>query len=192
MALHAGLEIAVQKGVLRGVKELVPAHSTVLIQCSQPMNLSTLQSAAASIDLSHNPSDALSSEVEIPVDYACGEDLEFVAEHLQMSVEKVISWHTETTWMAAFGGFAPGFMYLVPTSAEAPSRSVPRRNSPRTAIPSGAVALADTFSAIYPRESPGGWQIIGRTDEPIFDLQRKQPALIMPGDIVRFIRLDTA
>src|SRR5699024_5285180 len=86
-------------------------------------------------------------------------------------------------WTAAFGGFAPGFVYL--TGGD-PRLDVPRRQTPRPAVPAGAVALAGGFSAIYPRRSPGGWRLLGRTDAPLWDPRREGPALIRPGDVVRF------
>src|SRR5699024_7479548 len=99
------------------------------------------------------------------------------------------------TWVGAFGGFAPGFTYCVPEELirrRRPRRSqliepVPRLESPRTRVPAGAVAVAAEFSAAYPRSSPGGWQLIGTTDAPLWDTQRAEPALIRPGDQVRYI-----
>ena len=87
------------------------------------------------------------------------------------------------SWRSAFGGFAPGFFYLVEGD---PRLEVPRRSEPRTAVPDGAVALAGTFSAVYPRTSPGGWQLIGHTDLQIFSIDRDPPALLRPGVRVRF------
>ena len=94
--------------------------------------------------------------------------------------------HTGTAWTAAFGGFAPGFAYL---SAPGEPLDVPRRDTPRTAVPAGSVALAGTFSAVYPQRSPGGWQLLGRTDLPVLDLDRDPPALLTPGTRVRFVAL---
>lgn len=139
-----------------------------------------------------------------------GEDLDALAALLGRSVEQVVRAHTETVWVAAFGGFAPGFTYCVPTasvsaggaltasgaspasgppgtSSTAPWPPIPRRDSPRTTVPAGAVALAGEFSAIYPRRSPGGWQLIGRTDSVLWDPARaERPALIRPGDRVQY------
>ncbi|OIJ36770.1 hypothetical protein BK826_02610 [Rothia kristinae] len=131
--------------------------------------------------------------VEIPVRYD-GADLTACAEHLGCTPEEVVRRHTETRWRAGFAGFAPGFAYLTPDSGpacapDAPGPGgleVPRRDSPRTRVPAGSVALAGTFSAVYPQDSPGGWQLIGRTDAPLWDVDRDPPALIAPGDVVRF------
>lgn len=112
-----------------------------------------------------------------------GEDLDAVAELTGLSRDGVVEAHTSQTWTAAFGGFAPGFAYLV---GENQRLEVPRRQSPRTAVPAGSVALAGNFSAIYPRQSPGGWQLIGRTSAPMWDLAREQPALVVPGNLVQY------
>ena len=122
--------------------------------------------------------------VEIPVDYQ-GEDLDEVAGLLGISSDEVIRRHTEHDYTVAFTGFAPGFAYL---AGGHPSLDVPRRATPRTRIPAGAVGLAGKFSGIYPRASPGGWQIIGVTDTPMWDLARDVPALLQPGFKVRFLR----
>ena len=130
-------------------------------------------------------------EVTIDVIYD-GEDLASTAEHLGISTEELINRHTSQAWMAAFGGFAPGFTYCVPTDAETSESaenfewSVPRRANPRTAVPAGAVGLAGEFSAVYPRQSPGGWQLIGHTKTPMWDPRAEHPALLNPGDIVRY------
>jgi KipI family sensor histidine kinase inhibitor len=92
-------------------------------------------------------------------------------------------------WTVAFCGFAPGFGYL---RGEDDRLHVPRRSSPRTRVPAGAVALAGEFTGVYPRPSPGGWQLIGRTDLPVWDLERRPPALLRPGVRVRFVALDAA
>jgi KipI family sensor histidine kinase inhibitor len=136
------------------------------------------------------------SLVEIEVVYD-GEDLEEVGALTGLGAEGVIRWHTQTEWTAAFGGFAPGFTYLAPSEAPAAGApaagtpavgpvDIPRRDSPRTAVPAGSVAVAGRFSAVYPRASPGGWQLLGRTDARMWDLDREPPALVAPGDRVRY------
>jgi KipI family sensor histidine kinase inhibitor len=112
-----------------------------------------------------------------------------VAELSGLSVEDVITAHTGTDWRVAFCGFAPGFAYL----GWGDSRlSVPRRREPRTSVPTGSVALAGEFSAIYPRSSPGGWQLIGHTETVVFDIAREPPALLQPGAAVRFVEVSGA
>lgn len=121
--------------------------------------------------------------VEVPVRYD-GADLDTVARLTDLSREDVIDAHTQSEWVAAFGGFAPGFSYLVGGD---PRLNVPRHDAPRTSVPAGSVGLAGHFSGIYPRTSPGGWQLIGRTDLALWDLDRDPPALLTPGTRVRFV-----
>lgn len=122
-------------------------------------------------------------EVVIPVAYD-GADLDEVARLTGLSRREVVAAHTGTSWRVAFGGFAPGFAYLVGGD---PRLQVPRRDTPRTSVPAGSVALAGEFSGVYPRESPGGWQLVGRTDRVMWDVDREPPALLAPGATVRFV-----
>ncbi|WP_225754326.1 5-oxoprolinase/urea amidolyase family protein [Actinotalea sp. Marseille-Q4924] len=112
-----------------------------------------------------------------------GEDLTEVAAHLGWSVEELVARHGATGWTSAFLGFAPGFAYL---RSDARWPDVPRRASPRTRVPAGSVALAGPWSAVYPSASPGGWQLVGHTDAPVWDVGRAEPALLLPGTTVRF------
>lgn len=171
-----------------GVAELVPAARTVLVRF-QPALLAA--SALAAILRKHWLAAQASSAVEvaagplveIPVCYD-GEDLAAVAELMGISEAEVIARHTGQPWQAAFAGFAPGFVYL---TGGHPSFQLPRRASPRTRVPAGAVALAGDFSAVYPSASPGGWQLIGTTGLPMWDLQREQPPYVQPGFWVQFV-----
>jgi KipI family sensor histidine kinase inhibitor len=95
----------------------------------------------------------------------------------------VVTAHTATPWTVGFGGFAPGFAYL--TGGD-PRLHVPRRVTPRAKVPAGSVGLAGDFSGVYPRSSPGGWQLIGHTEVELFDVERNPPALLQPGMRVRF------
>ena len=177
---------ALQAKPIEGVQELVPAARTILVQFA-PHIISTAQlvSRIAACDLGGavQRSDVL---VQIPVRYD-GEDLAEVAQILNTSPEEVVRRHTGSEWSVAFTGFAPGFAYLSGGDA---IFNVPRRATPRTKVPAGAVALAGTFSAVYPQASPGGWQIIGITDEAMWDLSRDLPALLQPGYRVRFVDMD--
>ncbi|MDR7321864.1 5-oxoprolinase subunit B family protein [Catenuloplanes niger] len=112
-----------------------------------------------------------------------GEDLDDVARLWGTDRAGVIAIHTGTEFRVAFCGFAPGFAYL---TGLGPRHHVPRRASPRTRVPAGTVALAGPYSGVYPTASPGGWQLIGRTRETLFDLENDPPALLTPGTIVRF------
>jgi len=114
-----------------------------------------------------------------------GDDLESTARLLGLSVDALIDEHTRTEWTAAFGGFAPGFAYCAPASGEA-LWDVPRLDEPRTAVPPGSVGLAGGFSAVYPRRSPGGWRLIGRTDALLWSTDRTPPALMTPGDLITY------
>ncbi|TFI45888.1 allophanate hydrolase subunit 1 [Rhodococcus sp. 1R11] len=162
------------------VVDLVPAARTVLVTFDgAPAPI--LEWVAALEPAVDDPTDA-SEAVTIPVSYD-GADLDDVARLKGLSVAEVVAAHTEQTWTVAFGGFAPGFGYLVGTDTRL---HVPRRDSPRTSVPAGAVGLAGEFSGIYPRSSPGGWQLIGRTDAQLWNLDRDPPALLSPGTTVRF------
>ncbi|MBB2987332.1 5-oxoprolinase subunit B/C family protein [Terracoccus luteus] len=121
--------------------------------------------------------------VEIEVVYD-GPDLQDVAAATGLAVDEVVAAHQATPWRVAFGGFAPGFAYLVGGD---PRLRVPRRARPRPTVPAGSVGLAGEFSGVYPRSSPGGWQLVGRTDAVLWDLERDPPALLAPGTVVRFV-----
>lgn len=121
--------------------------------------------------------------VEIPVVYD-GPDLDEVAQLTGLSPEEVIARHTGAEHVAAFIGFQPGFAYL--TGGDT-LLHVPRRDAPRTRVPGGTVAIAGPYSGVYPRESPGGWRLLGSTTALMFDPAREPPALLAPGDRVRFV-----
>lgn len=178
MHLHQGLEAA----ALEGVEELIPAARTVLIRFN-PARTSAPVLADQIRRLEHTGTDSTRSrEVTIDVVYD-GEDLHEVADLLSLSPAEVVTRHQCATWQVAFSGFAPGFGYL---AGDDPIFDVPRRSSPRTRVPVGAVALAGEFTGVYPRASPGGWQLIGRTDATLWNLDREPPALFVPGTTVRF------
>jgi KipI family sensor histidine kinase inhibitor len=166
------------------VVDIIPAATTVLVVVADEAGVAALRQALATLPAAE-PGKAATSDhiIEIPVRYD-GPDLTHVSEITGLSVDEVIAAHTGTSWRVAFGGFAPGFAYL----SWGDSRlAVPRRPKPRTSVPPGAVGLAGEFSAIYPRSSPGGWQLIGRTDVVVFDIVRDPPALLQPGVAVRFV-----
>lgn len=173
---------------IAGVQELVPAARTLLVhyrpEAVTPAALvAALRERAAAADLA--PADAAAARrVEIPVHYD-GEDLAEVAEMLGISVAELIARHAGQPWQAAFAGFAPGFVYLA--GGHPGLRGIARRASPRTRVPAGSVALAGDFSAVYPAASPGGWQLIGVTEVPMWDLRRAEPAFVQPGFQVQFI-----
>ncbi|WJH25364.1 5-oxoprolinase/urea amidolyase family protein [Pseudarthrobacter defluvii] len=164
-----------------GQIDVIAAAATILVTADSPQAVRGLAAHVRSLDLDAR-AEIESALVTIDVVYD-GEDLEEVASLTGLGREAVVAAHTGQLWTAAFAGFAPGFAYL---TGENPSLEVPRRRSPRTAVPAGAVALGGAYSAVYPRQSPGGWQLIGRTDAVMWDLGRENPALIRPGDTVRF------
>ncbi|MDM0000728.1 5-oxoprolinase/urea amidolyase family protein [Variovorax sp. J22P240] len=179
LALLASL----QAEPIDGIEELVPAARTLLVR-HRPAKLSqaALVERIGARSLTAQVERA-ATLIEIPVDYT-GEDLDEVAQMLGLSRDEVIRRHTASEYTVAFTGFAPGFAYL---SGGDPNLNVPRRTTPRTRIPAGAVGLAGPFSGVYPQASPGGWQIIGVTATPMWDLGREVPALLQPGFRVRFI-----
>lgn len=170
---------------LPGVLDIVPASRTVLITLARPafqaptrQRLRTLSIKGQDVSA---PGDA-TPDVVIDVTYD-GADLTEVGKLTGLDATGVIAAHTGTLWRVGFGGFAPGFAYLVGGD---PRLQVPRRAEPRTKVPAGAVGLAGEFSGVYPRESPGGWQLIGHTTAVLWDIDRPQPALLTPGMWVRF------
>ncbi|WP_193597696.1 urea amidolyase family protein [Microbacterium sp. YJN-G] len=169
-----------------GVVERIPGARTVLVRFD-PLRVSAAELAAVleatEVDAEHVPH---TREVTVPVRYD-GEDLTDVAALLSVSAEEVVNRHLAAEWQVAFSGFAPGFGYTVSPD---PLFDVPRRSSPRTRVPAGSVALAGHFTGVYPRESPGGWQLIGRTDAAMWDIDRDPPALLSPGTLVRFERAE--
>ncbi|OLT15338.1 allophanate hydrolase [Serinicoccus sp. CUA-874] len=182
LALHAALQEVSPPGVV----DLVPAARTLLLQLDPAL---TDPGAVAEVVRSTTLQPGAAPEadsVEIAVVYD-GADLAEVAEHTGMGPREVVRAHTGQEWRVAFCGFSPGFGYLV---AQDDRLHVPRRSTPRTRVPAGAVGLAGEFGGIYPRESPGGWQLIGRTDATLWDVERDPPALLVPGTRVRFVEVE--
>ena len=178
---------ALKNHPIPGIKELVPAARTILVSW-HPTVCSTAelvcQISQRDVIACATRGDTL---IEIPVDYT-GEDLADVAQFLDVTPGEVICRHTGSEYTVAFTGFAPGFAYL---TGGHPSFNIPRRSTPRTRIPAGAVGLAGTFSGVYPQASPGGWQIIGVTPTVMWDLARDVPALLQPGFRVKFVDIAT-
>ena len=168
---------------LQAIVEIIPAARTLLVTFDPLLaDENTLETEIAGLKLEKGQQKS-GKLVEIPVVYD-GEDLDDVAALLKIDREEVIRRHTESHYQVAFCGFAPGFAYL--TGGD-PLFNVPRRASPRKSIPAGSVALAGKFGGVYPQPSPGGWQLIGRTDVKMFDLDRDPPSLLKPGDRVHFV-----
>lgn len=165
-----------------GLVDLVPAARTVLAQFDTPSSLATLER-----ELQHYEPGALTAAtgrlVEIETVYD-GDDLADAAEMLHVGVDELVEIHTGLTFTAAFSGFVPGFAYL---TADHPLVRLPRRASPRPRVPQGSVAVAGGFAGVYPTASPGGWNLLGHTTVAMWDSSRPRPALVEPGDQVRFV-----
>jgi KipI family sensor histidine kinase inhibitor len=173
---------------LLGVLDIVPASRTVLLKLAGPryreptrQRLAKLRIEQAAVDDVTAPIDQR-ADVQIDVVYD-GADLDEVARLSGLTRDEVVAVHTAAPLRVGFSGFAPGFAYLIGGDERL---NVPRRAEPRTRVPAGSVALAGEFSGVYPRESPGGWQLIGRTDAVLWDVERDPPALLTPGTWVQF------
>ena len=174
LALAAAVRTARPAGVL----DVVPAARTVLLAVVPGTDLAALRRTV--LDLPVDPASAPEGEtVEIPVTYD-GPDLAEVARFTGLDESEVVAAHTGTPWRIAFGGFAPGFAYL--TGGDERLR-VPRRDEPRTTVPTGAVGLAGEFSGVYPRPSPGGWQLIGRPRPGCGTRTATHPRCSNPGGV---------
>ncbi|MFF4488237.1 allophanate hydrolase subunit 1 [Streptomyces sp. NPDC001544] len=183
-ALHAELLRRRAAGLL-SVREIVPAARTVLLD-----GLDDLERLAAELTAADVPAAPPHARdvVELPVRYD-GPDLADVAAHWRVPEHEVARIHAATEFTVAFCGFAPGFGYL---TGLPPQHEVPRRTTPRTSVPAGAVALAGPYTGVYPRSSPGGWQLIGTTDAVLWDHARVPAALLSPGARVRFVPVGDA
>ncbi|WP_416977811.1 5-oxoprolinase subunit B family protein [Streptomyces sp. T028] len=183
-ALHAELVRRRAAGLLTA-REIVPAARTVLLDgVRDPVRLTSELTAA---DIPPAPPRA-HEVIELPVRYD-GPDLADVAAHWGVSAREVVRIHADTEFRVAFCGFAPGFGYL---TGLPPRYDVPRRATPRTAVPPGSVALAGPYTGVYPRSSPGGWQLIGSTDVVLWNHARVPAALLSPGTRVRFVAAEPA
>ena len=168
-----------------GVTDIVPAARTVLLRVEPGTDTDRVAAAVTDLPLTPGEHQGGGEVVTIPVVYD-GEDLDDIADLVGMTPPEVVAAHTAATWTVAFCGFAPGFGYMV---GDDPRLNVPRRGEARTRVPTGSVALAGEFTGVYPRSSPGGWQLLGRTETRIWDLDRDPPGLLRPGVRVRFTEI---
>ncbi|WP_061961483.1 5-oxoprolinase subunit B family protein [Demequina flava] len=163
--------------------EIVPAARTVMVSGLDRADRETVASLVSSWDLSAHEV-ATGPIVNLAVDFD-GPDLADVASVWNMSAAEAVDTISSTHFEVAFCGFAPGFAYL---SGLGEGRAVPRRSEPRTSVPAGSVGLAGPYAGVYPRSSPGGWQIVGTVrDAVLWDVDRTPPALLEPGTRVRFV-----
>ncbi len=183
------LRAAWAAGELPTLTDIVPSAETVLVQFESGSGVDhlglrrVLRSAGTG---SAGIADAGADEVRIPVDYD-GHDLAAVAGALDVGVDTVVRMHSQTRWRVQFMGFAPGFGYLVPADdPNHPLTRIGRRDEPRTRVPAGSVAIAAGYSAVYPRQSPGGWNLLGHTDIILWDEHAPNPSTLSAGMTVIF------
>ncbi|MGH8182662.1 MAG: 5-oxoprolinase subunit PxpB [Rhodanobacteraceae bacterium] len=200
--VHAAAQ-ALRATNLPGILEVAPAYATLLVRFN-PAHWSDIESAdpfarlATALKSNVDPGLRRDDEqqhalrgheeacaIEIPVCYGgeFGPDLGAVADHARLTSDEVIARHTSVAYTVAMLGFAPGFPYLLGLDT---ALHMPRRANPRTRVPAGSVAIGGAQTGIYPRELPGGWQLLGCTPLALFDPERDPPCLFTPGDRVRF------
>ncbi len=167
-----------------GVIDIVAAARTVLVKLDGPRCQGVIRQRLRKLRVDVNEVARADRGADVVIDVVYdGPDLAEVASHTGLTTAQVINAHTATPWRVGFAGSVPGFAYLVDGD---PRLRVPRRSDPRTSVPAGSVGLAGEFSAIYPRRSPGGWQLIGHTDAVLWDIERPDPALLTQGMWVQF------
>lgn len=182
----------IKKLQLEGIIELVPTYCALLVEYdamlysySEICNIiePTLEEGM------NDTTNELVTVVEVPTVYGgeFGPDLSFVASHNHLSEDEVVSIHSGTDYLVYMLGFIPGFTYL---GGMDPRIATPRLSSPRTLIPAGSVGIAGEQTGTYPSDSPGGWQIIGRTPVTMYDMSKAQAALLNAGDYVRYVPID--
>ncbi len=184
------LLLAIQRAGISGLIEVVPAYSSLLVYYEpRQISLRELRGRLEALERSAEDSEIPEPIVtEVPVVYGgkYGPDLEFVAKHNGLTPEEVVRIHTGTAYRVYMLGFIPGFAYLGGMSARI---AAPRLATPRIRIPGGSVGIAGNQTGIYPAESPGGWQLIGRTPIELFDLHNEPPAQLKTGNYVIFVRI---
>ncbi|TDE95951.1 5-oxoprolinase subunit PxpB [Occultella glacieicola] len=164
------------------ILDVVPAARTVLVVVDTTAHLADVAARVRTLDLTAVEAAPAGDPVRIAVDYD-GTDLADVAEATGLTEAEVVARHTAPEYIVDFIGFAPGFGYL---SGLDPALHLPRLPTPRPSVPAGSVAIAADRTAVYPRASPGGWRLLGRTDAALFDVTAEPPALLRAGMRVRF------
>lgn len=171
------------------IQDLVPAYATLLIRFPSPLDIPIDCETWLRTKLASTPSIASISSsrppINIPICYDpdCAPDIAAVAQHAKLSIAEVIHAHASAEYRVAFIGFSPGFPYL---TGLPPQLATPRLEKPRLRVPAGSVGIAADQTGIYPRVTPGGWRLIGRTPLNLFDTSNPSPSLLAPGDRVRF------
>ena len=195
-ALVLAAAAALRAANLPGVRDIAPAYASICVQYDFRawLDATGMQSAHARIASRINAIvdnvaipqvEPAAAAIDIPVCYGgeCGPDLDALAVHAKLPAADVIARHCAAEYRVAMLGFAPGFAYLLGLDSALHAR---RHAVPRVRVPAGSVAIGGAQTGIYPRELPGGWQIIGRTPLVLFDALRDPPALLAPGQSVRF------
>ncbi|TAL88508.1 MAG: 5-oxoprolinase subunit PxpB [Candidimonas sp.] len=191
--------MALRAARIKGISDIVPTFNAVAVHY-QPGALGThtrFEHLAAEIDkllsntLIDHPQAVASRQVEVPVCYGgeYGPDLSDVATHCRLSETEVIHLHSATPVYVFMLGFAPGAPYM---GMHDQKLAIPRRSTPRTAVPAGSIAMANCQSIIYPNQLPGGWHLIGASPVKLFDPRHEPPTLLVPGDTVRFVPISDA
>jgi len=183
---------AVEKEAVNGVVDLTPSYRSLLVYYNPSViAASDLQKKLHALhgSLLEGAARGKARVVRVPTLYGgdMGPDLEVVAKHNSLSTDEVIQIHSSADYLVYMLGFSPGYPYLGGMSERI---ATPRLKTPRTAVPAGSVALAEKQTGVYPTETPGGWQILGRTPLKFFDASRDKPSLVEPGDYIRFVAID--
>lgn len=193
---------SLQRAQLPGVTDIVPAYASVCVRYEPgawtqgqrtpyAAIAERIDAIVATVEGTDAGAMAVEEPIVVPVCYggAFGPDLEAVAAQARLSVDETVARHCAGDYRVAMLGFAPGFAYLLGLDA---TLHTPRRADPRVRVPAGSVAIGGAQTGIYPRESPGGWNLIGRTPLNLFDVEREPPALLGAGRMVRFRAIDAA
>jgi inhibitor of KinA len=179
---------ALERARIQGAIDVTPAYATILVR----FDLRALDAVRAEREVcaalvaAPGAADTPGTLREVPVchDRACAPDLDEVARLRGLAREAAVGLFDEAEYVVAFLGFAPGFPYLAGLTA---ALATPRLDQPRVRVPAGSVAIAGNQAGIYPRATPGGWRLVGRTPLALFDAERDSPALFRAGDRVRFV-----
>ncbi len=179
---------AIQRTSIQGIIDIIPTYRSILIQYDiLQTTLEGLQNHLKNVDASLDTTVLEKTRIiHLPTLYKgdYGPDLEFVAEHTELTIEEIVHLHSSSNYPVYMMGFTPGFPYLGGLSTKL---ATPRLKTPRVTIPAGSVGIAENQTGVYPVASPGGWQIIGRTPLILFDPNQTHPSLINAGDYVKFV-----
>ncbi len=181
----------IEQSQIKGIIEMIPTYSTILV-VYDPVQIGFDDLKTKIKDIEENMDEIELSPprvIHIPTLYGgeYGEDIQYVSEYNELTQEKVIEIHSSATYLVYMIGFTPGFAYLGGMSEKI---STPRLETPREKIPSGSVGIAGNQTGIYPIDSPGGWQLIGRTPLKLFDIERNPEVLLKAGDYLKFESID--